>query len=66
MLSKVVVSHMYINIIFKFLDEYFDITKDMLDKISDLCVLCDDVSVPHECNQGIVFTSGMISSTRSP
>ena len=39
-------------------DDYFEETMDTLDSISKLCVLADDESVPHECNQNIIFTSG--------
>ena len=40
-------------------DEFYEPTKEALDAISTACVLADDESVPHECNQGIVFSSGM-------
>lgn len=45
-----------------FLDEHFDLTKATLETISCACVLTNDESVPHKCNQGIVFTSGTHAS----
>ena len=42
-----------------FSDEFYEETKETLDTISRACVLADDESVPHQCNQGIIFTSGM-------
>ena len=40
------------------LDENFGRTMNMLNTVSEICVLPDDKSIPHCCNQGLVFSSG--------
>ena len=40
--------------------DIFERTKEILDMLSELCILPDDKSVPHHCNQGLVFSSGML------
>ena len=39
-------------------DDCFKNAIKILDYISRICILADDASVPHKCNQGIVFSTG--------
>ena len=54
------VFHRHKNYAYLLSDQYFEITKATLNIVSKVCILCDDESVPNKCNQGIVFTSGIV------
>ena len=40
------------------LDEHYELTMEALDVVSKACVVANDESVPHQCNQSMIFSSG--------